>query len=54
MTNKNYGPQYEQLNANLKREINQHKVNIDYSVFKKSPEEKSLLKKFKSLFKHGK
>ncbi len=54
MTNKNYGPQYELLRAQLRREINLNKVDIDRGVFKKTPEERSLLKKFKSLFKHGK
>jgi hypothetical protein len=54
MTNKNYGPQYELNRAQIQKEINANKVNIDRTVFKKTPEERSLLKKFKSLFKHGK
>lgn len=54
MTNKNHGPQYEMLRAQIQREINLNKVDIDKGVFKKTPEERSLLKKFKSLFKHGK
>jgi hypothetical protein len=54
MTNKNYGPQYELNRAQIQREINLNKVDIDRSVFKKTPEERSLLKKFKALFKHGK
>jgi hypothetical protein len=54
MTNKNHGPQYELNRAHIQKEINLNKVNIDRTVFKKTPEERSLLKKFKSLFKHGK
>lgn len=33
--------------AQLRAEINSHKVNIDYSVFKKTDEERDLLKQAK-------
>lgn len=43
-----------QLNAEIKKEINSHKVNIDGECFQKSPEEKRALKTAKHFFKLNK
>ncbi len=40
-----------QLNAQIKIEINSHKVNIDRTVFTKTKAEKEALKKAKSINK---
>jgi hypothetical protein len=41
----------QDLNLAVKAEINQNKVNIDRTVFMKTPEEKIALKAMKSLCK---
>lgn len=41
-------PDYIRKNQELQIEINKAKVNIDRTVFKKSKEEKDLLKKMKA------
>jgi hypothetical protein len=51
-TNANYGPNYEKLRAEIKAEINENKVNIDKTVFKKTPEERKQLNKLKSEYKN--
>jgi hypothetical protein len=37
-----------QYNAAIKAEINQNKVNIDRTIFQKTPEDKTLLKRMKA------
>jgi hypothetical protein len=44
-------PAYEQQNELLNKLINKNKVEIDRSVFKKTPEEKVLLSVLKSEWK---
>lgn len=41
-------PSFEQQKEIIRKEINQYKVNIDYSCFKHTDEDKSLLFKLKT------
>ncbi len=49
--NANYGPNYDKLRAEIQAEINENKVNIDRTVFKKTPEERKQVNKLKKEFK---
>lgn len=44
---------YKARNEALQREINQFKVNVDRSVFSKTPEEKLELKRMKKEYKQS-
>ena len=44
-------PQYQNLRRDIVEEINSHKVDIDYSCFKKTPLERAQVQNAKSEYK---